>query len=477
MGPGPRGTASSARSAAIAFVLVILSALLAGQAQASHSNFAIGDVFVGVANGDVQWYHPDGTINQTLDNGVGGYTTGMAFDSAGHLYVTNFNAGADAGTPADPSPPEGGGGSVSEFDTDGTNLGLFGGGYTTPEDILFDQSGNAFVGNVGGGILEFDGSGNLLDSFANGRTDFIDLAADQCTMYFSDESGAIHRYDVCTDSALSDFTGAGGQYEFRLLPGGGLIAADSGVINRFDGSGNVIQTYDAPGEDCWFGLNLDPDGTSLWSADFCTADVVKVDISSGNVLLSFNTGTGPNTVFGLGVFGEITQGGGTGANLTLQKSDSPDPVLVGNLLTYTIDLTNLGPEDAANAEVTDDLSPRVDFDSASSSQGTCSEAGGIVTCDLGDLLSGDTATVTITVIPNQEGSVTNTAVGSSEIQDPNLANNSDAATTTVNAAPGGGVGTGGGGTAGPGSTSSGLIALLAALVAGAILGVRRILRT
>jgi uncharacterized repeat protein (TIGR01451 family) len=401
----------------------------------------------------------------------------MAFDSAGHLYVTNFNAGTDAGTPADPSPPQGGGsGSVSEYDTNGTNLGLFGSGYSTPEDILFDQAGNAYVGNVGGFTLKFDGNGNSLDTFTNGRTDFIDLAADQCTLFFSDETGTIHRYDVCTDTPLSDF-GIGGAYELRLLSSGGLIAANSGTVNRFDSSGNIIQTYDAPGEDCWFGLNLDPDGTSLWSADFCSADVVKFDIASGAVLLSFNTGTGFSTVFGLGVFGEITQGGGTGANLLVQKSDSPDPVLVGNLLTYSIDMTNLGPEDAVNAVITDALPSRVDFDSASASQGSCSEAGGTVTCDLGDLVSGNSATVTISVIPNQEGSVTNTAVGSSDTQDPNLANNSDPATTTVNPAPGGGVQTGAGGTAAPGATSPWFIALMAGLLITGIAGVRRIFRT
>jgi len=57
----------------------------------SSTSFGIGDVFVAVGNGQVQWRLPDGTLNATLDTGLGGYTTGMAFDKVpGDLYVTNF---------------------------------------------------------------------------------------------------------------------------------------------------------------------------------------------------------------------------------------------------------------------------------------------------------------------------------------------------------------------------------------------------
>lgn len=61
----------------------------------SSTAFGIGDVFVAIGNGLVQWRRPDGTLNATLDTGLGGFTTGMAFDKTpGDLYVTNFTAGA-----------------------------------------------------------------------------------------------------------------------------------------------------------------------------------------------------------------------------------------------------------------------------------------------------------------------------------------------------------------------------------------------
>jgi hypothetical protein len=60
-------------------------------------------------------------------------------------------------------------------------------------------------------------------------------------------------------------------------------------------------SYDAVGEDCWFGLALDPDATSFWSTDFCTGDVARFSITTGALLTTFNTGTGPDTVFGVSV--------------------------------------------------------------------------------------------------------------------------------------------------------------------------------
>jgi uncharacterized repeat protein (TIGR01451 family) len=475
-----RGLSARAILCRVAVVLMAATpfAATASSARAGGPVFEKGDVFVGVANGQVQWYKPDGTLVSTLDNGVGGFTTGMAFDAAGHLYVTNFNAGTEAGTPFKPQPPQGAAGSVSEFDTDGTNLGLFGDGtgINTPESILFDQSGDAYIGNVGGapGIIKLDGDGALLDSFESGRTDWIDLAADQCTMLFTDEGGTIHSYDVCTDEPLPDF-GSGGDFALRFLPTGGVVVAALGNINRFDDSGNIIQSYDADGEDCWFALNLDPDGTSFWSADFCTSDFVRFDLATGDVLDTFNTGTGGSTVFGLTVFGEITVSSGS-ADLSVVKEDSPEELLVGQLLTYTITVTNGGPDTSKNVVVTDALPSSEDFQTVSTDTGSCSQKSGTVTCNLGDMDADATAVITITVIPTEEGSVTNTAVVSSDTGDPDLSNNSDSATTVVNPVPGGGVQTGAGGTAHQ-STPVGFFVLMGLLIGAGVIGVRRLVRS
>ena len=122
------------------------------------------------------------------------------------------------------------------------------------------------------------------------------------------------------------------------------------------------------------------------------------------------------------------------ADLALTKSDSPDPVLAGEQLTYTLTVDNSGPRDATNVQLSDTLPAGVTFDSATPSQGTCSEAAGTVACDLGTVLDGGSASVTILVTPQEGGTITNQASVSSDERDPTAGNNSASAQTTVDPA-------------------------------------------
>jgi len=256
------------------------------------AQFQTGDVFVAVASGSVQWRRPNGTLVATLNGGAGGFTTGMAFDSAQSLYVTNFSNSV-----------------VHRFDKNGAQISNFGSGYSTPECIVFDGSWSAYVGNVGGGFRKFDATGAFLGAVAGStRIDFADLQADQSTMLYTQEGNRIGRWDVVNNVALTDFaTGLGGNaYALRIRTGGDVLLANGANILRLSSAGAVLQTYDVAGQNSWFALNLDPDGTSFWSADFSTSNVYRIDIATGNVISTFNTGTGSSTVFGLAVAGEIT---------------------------------------------------------------------------------------------------------------------------------------------------------------------------
>jgi uncharacterized repeat protein (TIGR01451 family) len=119
------------------------------------------------------------------------------------------------------------------------------------------------------------------------------------------------------------------------------------------------------------------------------------------------------------------------ADLGVVKSDQPDPVGLRRPLTYTLAITNDGPSVARSATATDQLPSTVRFVSASSSQGSCSAAGGTVSCSLGDIAAGAGRTVTIVVTPTRLGVITNTASVASANFDPVAANNSDTETTTV----------------------------------------------
>ncbi|MCW2598924.1 MAG: hypothetical protein JWM02_753 [Frankiales bacterium] len=121
------------------------------------------------------------------------------------------------------------------------------------------------------------------------------------------------------------------------------------------------------------------------------------------------------------------------ANLALTKVASPDPVTVGQPLTYTLKVTDNGPSTATGVTVTDTLPASVSFVSASPSQGTCGQAGGTVTCSIGTLANGASATITITVTPNTPGTVTNTATAKANETDTAQADNTATVTTTVNA--------------------------------------------
>jgi uncharacterized repeat protein (TIGR01451 family) len=119
------------------------------------------------------------------------------------------------------------------------------------------------------------------------------------------------------------------------------------------------------------------------------------------------------------------------ADLSIVKKDNPDPVVAGHTITYTVEITNNGPDVASSVVVTDHLSGSVTFIAATPSQGACSPAEHMITCNLGDLTIGETATITIVGAPMTIGVVTNTATTTSGTADPDTNNNSARGDTTV----------------------------------------------
>jgi uncharacterized repeat protein (TIGR01451 family) len=121
------------------------------------------------------------------------------------------------------------------------------------------------------------------------------------------------------------------------------------------------------------------------------------------------------------------------ADLAIAKSDSPDPVKGGQNLTYTIVVTNSGPGAATGVVMTDQLPKNAGYASASTTKGTCEAkpARATVTCSLGGLASGASATITIVVKSPTKGPITNTASVTASSPDPNSSNNTDTETTRV----------------------------------------------
>ena len=122
------------------------------------------------------------------------------------------------------------------------------------------------------------------------------------------------------------------------------------------------------------------------------------------------------------------------ADMAITKTASPNPVMQGNTLTYTLGVTNNGPAIATNVTATDALPSQVAYVSATPSQGTCSHAGATVTCPLGTMTSGATATVTIAVTATTLSQAVNTATVTATQTDP-VASNNTATTTTLIISP------------------------------------------
>jgi uncharacterized repeat protein (TIGR01451 family) len=135
-------------------------------------------------------------------------------------------------------------------------------------------------------------------------------------------------------------------------------------------------------------------------------------------------------------------------DLSIAKTDSPDPVSTGGALTYSIQVTNAGPGTATNVVVTDNLPKGVSFVSAEPVQGSCTVSGNKrrVTCKLGTIAvstppiyvpggppyapAGSTITIRV-LAPSKPGTITNTATMIADQRDTRRGNNTATARTRV----------------------------------------------
>lgn len=156
-----------------------------------------------------------------------------------------------------------------------------------------------------------------------------------------------------------------------------------------------------------------PSGTNI--TDTVTA-------TSANVVPNLTTNTASATV---------VVANANSADMAIVKTGTPNPVTEGTPLTYTLTVTNNGPASATNVTVTDTLPSVVTYLSTNTTQGSCSEAGGTVTCLLGTMANAAVATVSILTLPGAPGVVSNTATVSADQTDPNLTNNTSTQSETI----------------------------------------------
>lgn len=122
----------------------------------------------------------------------------------------------------------------------------------------------------------------------------------------------------------------------------------------------------------------------------------------------------------------------TTADLAISLQTTPPIAQIGDDVLNSILVVNLGPQAASFARVTFPFPPGAQMTSASVSQGTWSQVDGQFVWLLGDLPSGDSASMLLLTKSSSPGLQTNSASAASFSLDPNPAN--DRATQVINIA-------------------------------------------
>ncbi len=115
-------------------------------------------------------------------------------------------------------------------------------------------------------------------------------------------------------------------------------------------------------------------------------------------------------------------------DVSIAMTDSPDPTVTGEPLTYTITVTNNGPVAAGGIIVSCALPAAVIVSSITPSQGQCSGSTPLV-CTPGTLAAGESADISLVVVPITGGTLSQTVNLSTVSSNTNP--NTTAATTTT----------------------------------------------
>jgi len=167
--------------------------------------------------------------------------------------------------------------------------------------------------------------------------------------------------------------------------------------------------------------NIPASTTTLTNTASVTADQLDSDTSN-------NTATATTT---------ITES----ADLALTKTCKPDttPAPANSNAVCAIQVTNLGPSDAQNTVVTDSIIGGTAFTvvSAVNSAGICSPStilspvsSATLSCPMGTVPAGGSATITVTFSAQNGGDIDDTATVTASTPDPNSANNSASGAVT-----------------------------------------------
>jgi uncharacterized repeat protein (TIGR01451 family) len=378
--------------------------------------------FSGTANISAITNLGGGGFQANFETGLQGFTVNNSFGNGNGLWHRSNGHGSQAGHSASSSiyygfgEGTGGGGSYNTVSA---------AGYPTPNEGVITSPPIDLSNVTNPPTLSFnyliqtepgsDWDQATVEISADGGSTFDVVAGNnQGGIRFTNDSGGVWR---SASISLSNYVGS------QILVRFHFNTVD-GYSNNYEGwyVDDVLVNAPLAGPITVFPASTGNFTNGTWTG------TLSIPLGAPNVTLladdgNSHTGTGnPFSVLAISLVND----------LSLTMSAPAGPVPVGANLSLTMTISNRGPAVANGVTVTNLLPAGFSFVSASSPQGSHSQTGGVVRCDLGPLPGATSTTITIVAVPGIAGTtVTNVAFVSRSEVDPYLGNNTATATTVI----------------------------------------------